>query len=473
MELICPNCKQPFAIDDVHYASLLSQVKNKEFDAEIKRRMEELHQKFLSEQKASNLETESKHQAEITAKDNVINEKINEITKLKEQVNNAANAKELELNGTIAEKDNEIIRLKELLKRQEEIKNFEVESAKNNKEQEILRLKGELSQKDSEKQLAIFQEKTKAQQELQAKDAEIINLNNRIQIVKNEAQLQASTKQKEFEIQLNAAKDEIERIKDFKAKLSTKMIGESLEIHCSQEFNKVRTMMYPNAYFEKDNDASGGSKGDFIFRDFADGQEYISIMFEMKNESDDTQNKHKNEDFFTKLDKDRKEKNCEYAVLVSMLDPGNELYNGGIVDVSYRYPKMFVIRPQFFMPLIALLTQASRKTIDLKRELEIAKSQSIDVTNFEAKVAKFKDAFSKNVGQAVKNHDEAISRIDSAIKSLQTIKELFEKSNKYLESADKKLEEDFTVRKLTYNNPTMKAKFEEAKQLSENNAEDF
>lgn len=434
MKITCPNCNAQFDIDGVEYASLLNQVKNHEFDAEIKRQLELLQEKFVAEQKAANIAAEKKYQEQLGLKEKALNAKDSEILLLKEQANNAAKAKQLELSGTLAEKD-----------------------------QEILRLKSMIEQSETNQKLAVLNAENNARKALQEQDNEISRLKSQIELDKSQAQNRENSLKEQYELKLTSAKEEIERIKDFRAKLSTKMLGESLEQHCHTEFNKVRMFAYPNAYFEKDNDISGGTKGDFIFRDYADGQEYVSIMFEMKNESDQTATKHKNEDFFAKLDKDRNEKKCEYAVLVSMLEPESELYNEGIVDVSFRYPKMFVIRPQFFMSLIALLSQASRKSVDYIRELEIARSQSIDVTNFEEKVLKFRDAFGRNVGLAVKNHDDAIAKIESTIKTLQGIKEMFEKSNTYLTRADRQLEEDFTVRKLTYKNPTMKAKFEEAR----------
>lgn len=260
--------------------------------------------------------------------------------------------------------------------------------------------------------------------------------------------------------------EEVDHYKELKAHMSTKMIGESLEVHCSTEFNRVRSMMYPCAYFEKDNDASGGSKGDFIFRDTADGVEYISIMFEMKNEMETTATKHKNEDFFAKLDKDRKEKGCEYAVLVSLLEPDSELYNEGIVDVSYKYPKMYVIRPQFFMPLISLLTQASKKSIEYQKELILARQQSVDVTNFENKVNAFRDKFAGHYQKASEKFNKAIEEIDKTIKSLQKMKDNLLSSENYLRLANNDTE-DLSIKKLTRGNPTMKEKFEEARRMDE------
>ena len=282
---------------------------------------------------------------------------------------------------------------------------------------------------------------------------------------KSEASLRENSLKKEFEFQLKQKQEEVDYYKDLKTKLSTKMVGETLEIHCSTEFNRMRPL-FPNAYFEKDNDASGGSKGDFIFRDYEDGMEYISIMFEMKNEMDETATKHKNEDFLKKLDEDRKAKNCEFAVLVSLLEPESELYNSGIVDMSHRYPKMYVIRPQFFMPLITLLVQTSKKSIDYQRQLAIARSQSVDVTNFENQLNDFKEKFANNYRLASEKFKTAIDEIDKSINHLQKIKEALVGSERNLRLANDKAD-NLTIKRLTRGNPTMKAKFEEARRISE------
>jgi hypothetical protein len=292
-------------------------------------------------------------------------------------------------------------------------------------------------------------------------------LRSQIDVNQKEATIREANIKEDYERQLKQKQELVDYYKDMKAKLSTKMIGESLEAHCSNEFNLVRTSMFPNAYFDKDNDASHGSKGDFIFRDYADGIEYISIMFEMKNEMDETATKHKNDDFLAKLDKDRREKNCEYAVLVSLLEPDNDFYNNGIVDVSYKYPKMFVVRPQFFMPIISLLTQASRKSVEYQRELILAKQQSIDVTNFENKLNDFRNKFGGHYQHACDKFNKAIEEIDKTIKSLQKMKEDLLSSENYLRLANNDTE-SLTIKKLTHGNPTMKQKFEEARKAAEN-----
>ena len=339
-ELICPNCQKAFKVDEADYAAILMQVKDREFKADLDRRIAELHKQHEAEQAAATLKANQAY------------------------------------------------------------------------------------------------ERSLQQREVALKE--------------------------DYERRLKQQQEQVDYYKDLKARMSTKMIGESLEIHCSTEFNRVRSSVYPNAYFEKDNDASRGTKGDFIFRDHIDGMEYISIMFEMKNEADTTATKHRNEDFLAKLDKDRREKGCEYAVLVSLLEPESELYNEGIVDVSYRYPKMFVVRPQFFMPIIALLTQASRNSVAYKKELEQVRQQSVDVHNFEEQLETFKDGFARNYRLASDRFRTAIDEIDKSIEHLQKIKEALVGSENNLRLANNKAER-LTIRKLTYKNPTMKRMFDEAR----------
>ena len=299
-----------------------------------------------------------------------------------------------------------------------------------------------------------------------------------LQIQQLQSQLQQAEQQKELAVaqvrqkatesymrldaQLKAAQEQVQYYKDLKIRQSTKMVGETLEIHCSTQFNQYLRPIMPNAYFEKDNEVVGGTKGDFVFRDKSDdGVEYISVMFEMKNENDETASKHKNEDFFAKLDADRKKKNCEFAVLVSMLEPESDLYNGGIVDVSYKFDKMYVIRPQFFIPLITLLCQTSRKSLEAKRELQRAKDQQLDVTHFEEKLADFQDKFGKHVLSAHKNYEDAIKSIDASIRNLERVKEALTTSANQLRLANNNAME-LTIKRLTQGNPTMQALFDEA-----------
>ena len=315
---------------------------------------------------------------------------------------------------------------------------------------QLQQLQAQLQQAEQQKELAVAQVRQKATESYMKKEQELA---------------EANTKWAE---QLKAAQEQVAYYKDLKLRQSTKMVGETLEIHCSTLFNQLIRPLMPNAYFEKDNEVVEGTKGDFVFRDKSDdGVEYVSIMFEMKNENDETATKHKNEDFFAKLDSDRKKKNCEYAVLVSLLEPESELYNGGIVDVSYRFEKMYVIRPQFFIPLITLLCQTSKKSLEAKRELELVKRQQVDVTNFEEKLMAFKDGFTRNVRLANDRFQEAIDEIDKTIAHLTKVRENLVKSGDNLNAADKKLQ-DVTVKRLTYGNPTMKSKFDEAQKNREN-----
>ena len=320
------------------------------------------------------------------------------------------------------------------------------------KDKEIATLKATIGKNQQALENAVLKERQRALEAAQAKDAEIAQLRSNVKLAKFEA-----------DARVRVAEEEIERLKDFKTRLSTKMVGESLETHCSTIFNGEMRPMFPNAYFEKDNDASGGSKGDFIFRDYEDGIEYISIMFEMKNEMDETATKHKNEDFLKKLDADRNAKGCEYAVLVSLLEPDSELYNSGIVDVSYKYPKMYVIRPQFFKSMITLLVNAAKNTVGVKKELALARQQSIDVTHFEEQLQSFKDAFGRNYRLASEKFKKAVEEIDDTIKLLQKVKDNLLGSENNLRLANDKAD-NLTIKKLTRGNPTMKEKFEEARQ---------
>ena len=334
------------------------------------------------------------------------------------------------------------------------------------KDQEITALKSEIRESKNAVQIAVLQQQKRSEDALRELEKQVESLKSQAEIEASKAALREAGIKKDYEARLKYSQEQLEMYKDMKSRLSTKMIGESLEIHCSTEFNRMRPL-FPNAYFEKDNDASGGSKGDFIFRDYSDGQEFVSIMFEMKNEMDDTATKHRNEDFFRKLDADRNAKGCEYAVLVSLLEPDSELYNAGIVDVSHRYPKMYVIRPQFFIPLITLLVNASKKSIDIQRQLVLARNQSIDVTRFEEQLNDFKDKFGRNYRLASEKFQKAIDEIDKSIDHLQKIKEALIGSGNNLRLANDKAE-DLTIKKLTRGNPTMKAKFDEARENSGN-----
>ena len=434
-ELKCPQCGSVFTVDEADYASIVSQVKTQEFDAEVKSRLEEIQKQNEVRQEAESLKISQEFQVKLNAKELELSKKDSEIVKLQAQLDNFNQTKKLELDA---------------------------ERSKTN--EEIARLKSVIAQNENNIRVAVLEEQNKAKDIIQAKENSLIELRSQIDVKQKEATIRETNIKEDYERQLKQKQELVDYYKDLKAKLSTKMIGESLEVHCSNEFNRVRTSMFPNAYFDKDNDTSHGSKGDFIFRDYADGLEYISIMFEMKNEMDETATKHKNEDFLAKLDKDRRDKGCEYAVLVSLLEPDNDFYNEGIVDVSYRYPKMFVVRPQFFMPLISLLTQASKKSVEYQRELILARQQSIDVTNFENKLNDFRNKFGNHYQRASDKFNKAIEEIDKTIKSLQKMKEDLLSSENYLRLANNDTE-DLSIKKLTRGNPTMKQKFEEAKTI--------
>ena len=433
-ELICPNCQKAFTVDEADYAFIVNQVKNLEFNAEVERRMAELNDRHKANEQLNAAKAEKLHQNELNKKDLTISEKEAAIARLQTQLQNIEEKKSSELTLAIANKDKEIAHLQSLIK-----------------------------ENDSKIKIAVMEEQRISQENIQGKNAEIAQLKANAELDKQKAAIHEKNIKEQYELKLKTAQEQVDYYKDLKTRMSTKMIGETLEIHCSTQFNQMMRPMMPHAYFEKDNDASSGSKGDFIFRDFAaDGTEYVSIMFEMKNEADETATKHKNEDFFKKLDADRRAKKCEFAVLVSLLEPDNELYNGGIVDVSYRYDKMYVIRPQFFLPIISLLVQTSKKSLEYKQQLAIAQSQSIDVTNFENQLLDFKEKFANNYRLASEKFHKAIEEIDKSIDHLQKIKAALLGSENNLRLANDKAEA-LSIKKLTRNNPTMKAKFDEAR----------
>lgn len=461
-ELKCPNCGKVFSVDESDYIKILNQVKGEEFQREIDRRLGELKKQNEVEREASAAKAERNFQEQLAQKDIELSRKDAEVQRLGEQVKSVAQQKQIEYAQQLSVQKEEIAKLREQLAALGNAKDMELNNALTNKEKEILELKSQIARSGDERKIAVMQEQQKAEERIRSKETQIFELRGLIEQEKSRAELREKGIKEQYDFQLKQKQDEVNYYKDLKAKMSTKMIGETLEIHCSTEFNRVRTSMYPNAYFEKDNDAKGGSKGDFIFRDSIDGIEYISIMFEMKNEMDETATKHRNEDFFAKLDKDRREKNCEYAVLVSLLEPDSEFYNEGIVDVSYRYPKMYVVRPQFFMAIISLLSQASKKSIGYRRELELARSQSIDVTNFENQLNDFRLRFSKNYDLASRKFQAAIEEIDKTIDHLMKTKDNLLSSINNLRLANDKAEA-LTVKKLTRGNPTMKKAFDDAR----------
>ena len=454
-EIKCPKCGNVFSVDEADYAAIVSQVRNAEFESEIKLRMEEANERYKAEQALADAKKEQSFQSQLNQKEKELRAKDAEIARL-------TNEKESDILKLQGEKDAEIARLNSLLESAEAKKKSELETALAQKELEIEKLNSTIAQSTKERELAVLEERNKGQEIVRSKEAEISKLQNVVELEKREAQINEANLVKKHEEELRMKQEQIDYYKDLKMKMSTKMVGEALEQHCSIQFNQMMRPIMPHAYFEKDNDASGGSKGDFIFRDFApDGTEYVSIMFEMKNEADETATKHKNEDFFKKLDADRKAKNCEFAVLVSLLEPDNELYNGGIVDVSYKYDKMYVIRPQFFLPIISLFVQTSKKSLEYKQQLAVAKSQSIDVTKFENQLLDFRDKFGKNYRLASEKFKLAIEEIDKSISHLQKIKDALIGSENNLRLANNKAEA-LTIKALTKDNPTMQAKFDEA-----------
>ena len=341
-----------------------------------------------------------------------------------------------------------------------------LQSLASEKDAEIIRLKARIDETDSRIRVAVLEEQNKSKDALQKKEQKIAELKNELTANESKSLERVQSLKEMYDMQLKEKQTQIDYYKDLKTRMSTKMVGETLEQHCSTLFNTTIRPLMPNAYFEKDNNVAEGTKGDFIFRDKDNGFEYISIMFEMKNENDTTATKHKNEDFLKKLDDDRRKKGCEYAVLVSLLEPDNETYNTGIVDMSHRYEKMYVIRPQFFIPIITLLVQAAKKSLEYKRQLAIAQSKEIDVTNFEKKLDEFRNLFGNNVKNAHDRFHDAIAAIDKSIADLQKVKDNLLKSDDHLRLANDKVE-NLTIRKLTYKNPTMKEKFDEAREVSD------
>lgn len=402
-EIKCPNCGTVFQVDESEYAQILRQVRDEEFKKELEYRAKDLEEKKKTDVQLVRMEQEKKLGEVITSKASELAEKERIIEQLRMQIAGEKTERELAVSKALQQKEKEL----------------------SEKQTEITRLKGEISNTEAQSKLREQSMKTQYEDRLKLKD------------------------------------EQIEYYKDFKARQSTKMVGESLEQHCLNQFNSIRMTAFPNAYFEKDNDARSGSKGDFIFREAgADGTEFISIMFEMKNEMDETATKHKNEDFFKELDKDRRQKNCEYAVLVSLLEIDNELYNNGIVDVSYKYEKMYVIRPQFFIPMITLLRNAALNSLQYKQELQVVKNQQIDILHFEENMNAFKEGFARNYRIASDRFKTAIDEIDKTITHLQKTKDALLSSENNLRLANNKAD-DLSIKKLTKNAPAVREMFEE------------
>ena len=415
-EIKCPKCGEVFQVDEAGYAAIVKQVRDSEFTKEVEQRIE-------------NAVEIAKSKAEKTF-DKAISEKDAEINELKAQIKDEQAENKLALQEALAKK-----------------------------EKEITELKSELKKAETEKELAVNEAKSDLKEQLAKKEVELTELKNEKNLIIKEKELTENNIRDDYKAQLRAKDEMIAFYKDFKAKQSTKMLGESLEQHCEIEFNQFRDFGFRNSYFEKDNDAKSGSKGDYIFKEYDnDGNLIVSIMFEMKNEADTTASKHKNDDFLKELDKDRREKGCEYAVLVSMLEADSDLYNRGIVDKSHKFEKMYVIRPQFFIPMITLIRNMAMGSIDYIREIAYLKAQNVDIRSFYDNLNVFKDSFTKTADNYHKKFDEAISGIESAIKSLEKIKKALEVSKGHLKTAENKVE-DLSIKKLTKDSPLLQAQF--------------
>ncbi len=457
-DIICPNCNKAFKIDEASFDNILKQVRDHEFEKEINNRL--------------NLAENDKQNSLKLMQETLKNSFQNELHKKDQQYFELKAQIEKENSSKLSTYENELVNLKAQIAKYDLEKQLAITEIKQKLENEntskistfeneLLNLKAQIAKSELEKQLAV----NSAVQKLEKERDELAN---EIKLKETEKQLLEKSLQEKFQVELKEKEtiikhkdEEIALRKDMKLKLSTKMLGESLEQHCENEFNKLRATAFQKAYFEKDNDSKSGSKGDFVYKEYDElGIEIISIMFEMKNEGDETATKKRNEDFFKELDKDRTEKKCEYAILVSLLEADNDYYNTGIVDVSHKFNKMYVVRPQFFIPIITLLRNSAMKSMQFKAELALIKNQNIDITNFEEKVNSFKDGFARNYDLASRKFKAAIEGIDKTIKTLEKTKEDLLSSENNLRLANEKTE-DLTIKKLTHNNPTMKAKFDE------------
>lgn len=455
-EIKCPHCGKAFKIDEAGYAEILKQVRDSEFDQQLHERLELAEKEKLNAIELERSRASAEAQKTTAAKDA-------EIQELKSKLNSSETAQKLAIKDALSavekERDsllNELAQAKRDSQSASELAQAnlakELQAANAVKDTEIQSLKARLESIEDKQKLAIREAVSQIESERN-------ELKNNLERASLEKQLAETALKDKYETQIKDREDTIERLRDMKARLSTKMVGETLEQHCETEFNRIRATAFPRAYFEKDNDARSGSKGDYIFKDFDDeGTEIVSIMFEMKNESDCTATKKKNEDFLKELDKDRNQKGCEYAVLVSLLEPESELYNTGIVDVFHRYPKMYVVRPQFFLPIITLLRNAAMNSLQYKAELALAKAQNADITNFENDLENFKTAFAKNYELASRKFQTAIEEIDKSINHLQKTKDALLGTDRNLRLANDKAQ-DVTIKKLTRKNPTMAEKF--------------
>lgn len=452
-EIICPHCKKAFKIDEAGYADILKQVRDHEFEEQLAERLS------LAEKDKQNAVALVTERANAEIQKTALAKDV-EIQNLKAKLESGEVSQKLAVAEALTAVEKERDALANLLEQAKRDAASATQLVESKLRSEIQDLQAKLSAGEMSKKLAV----TEA---LSVVEKERDQLLNKITQAELEKQVSEKSLKDKYETQIKDRDDAIERLRDMKARLSTKMVGETLEQHCEIEFNRIRATAFPRAYFEKDNDTRGGSKGDFIFRDLDDtGNEIVSIMFEMKNESDATATKKRNDDFLKELDKDRTEKGCEYAVLVSLLEPESELYNSGIVEVSHRYPKMYVVRPQFFIPIISLLRNAAMSSLKYKSELALVKAQNVDITNFESQLNDFKTSFGRNWRLASEGFEEAVKRIDEAIKDLEKTKEALHKSANNLRLANDKAE-DLTVKRLTRGNPTMAEKFAKLKNSDE------
>ena len=453
-QIKCPNCGTIFQVSETDYESILKQVKNEEFEKDLNHYKEEFLKEKESTLELLKTQLEKEFEKKLNEKNLEIQKLANEIERKEEQTKGKI---ETEYIKQLNERDLKIQTLKNELEIKEEQSKNKIEQVIHQKELETKELQNQMEQTKKEQELKI-------RSTVNNKEKQIETLTTQSQLQKQEFLLKEKNLKETFEEKIKDKEEQIAYYKDFKARQSTKMLGESLESHCSMEFNQLRPL-FQKAYFEKDNTvSSSGSKGDFIFRDFdEDEMEFVSIMFEMKNEADKTATKHKNEDFLKELDKDRREKNCEYAVLVSLLEMDNDYYNNGIVDMSHKYPKMYVIRPQFFIPIITLIRSLAENTIKYKKELQLIQNQNIDISHFEEDMQTFKDSFGKNYRIASEKFKKAIEEIDKTIDHLQKSKDALLSSENNLRIANRKAEE-LSIKKLTHHNETMKKLFEEQKE---------
>ena len=452
-EIKCPHCHKVFTVDESSYADILNQVRTKEFNEEIHEKLEQIKNQHKSELDLMEEKTKNSFDKQILQKEKELAELQAKIDSGEQDKKIALSSVEATMKEKLAEQEKKITELETKALSIEKEKEFEVRNALADKEKELLELTAKMNALQTDNKLKI----TEANSE---KEKEIAELKSNLQLQEKEAELEKNSIKEKFDSEIKQKEETIAFYKDFKAKQSTKMVGESLEQHCEIEFNRLRMTAFQNAEFGKDNDAKTGSKGDYIYREHDEnGTEIISIMFEMKNEGDETVTKKKNEHFFKELDKDRNEKKCEYAILVTMLESDNELYNNGIVDVSYEYEKMYVIRPQFFIPIITLLRNAALNSLKYKQEVALMREQNIDITNFEEDLNVFKEGFARNYDLASRKFKTAIDEIDKTITHLQKTKDALVSSENNLRLANNKAD-DLTVKKLVRKNPTMKEKFD-------------